>query len=300
MQKHMECDLLYFAYGPNLNADDLRQWCQGHNHPYPLGERVADAYLPDTRLVFNNYSRSRKGGLLNIRYQVGQVTPGVLFKVIPGGWAVLDTKAISEHMYKHLDIITLTDDGAEHVAVAYHFDSASTSGEFVEPSPAYLEIVREGLRTHGIDDSFLDMLARGKTPPHMIDQLFVYSTFMTGGPRHSLLTRWVDPSFKSDAVVPGLLYDSGKGFPCMIPDATGQHLVTGELFILKDFKRAFERLDYLEMTNRHRTTNIFFRRAIVRATKPDGTTCLAWSYVADSSVEEMEPVPSGSWRSVSG
>ncbi|MDD5170301.1 MAG: gamma-glutamylcyclotransferase [Syntrophales bacterium] len=297
----MECDLLYFAYGPNLNADDLNGWCRKRGYDYPLGEKVANAYLPDTRLIFNFYSESRQSGLLNIKYQAGHVTPGVLFKVLPAGLATLDARATAENMYQHLDVVTLTEDGREHVALAYQIGSTGVSKAFVKPSPAYVEVIRKGLKEHGITDSFLGPLAEGKSPPLTIDRLFLYGTFMSGGPRHALVTEWSDLSSRMEAVVPGLLYDSGKGFPCMIPDVTGKHQVRGDLYILKDFKKAFERMDFIEMTNKHRTTNLFFRRAIVRATGQDGMIFLAWSYLldADSDVEGMPLIPSGDWRSVS-
>jgi len=294
----MQRDPLYFAYGSNLNAGDLTRWCLQRGFPYPLGKKVANAYLPDSRLIFNYDSPSRGGGMLNIRYHAGQVAPGVLFKVLPGGWAALDAKGTAENMYKHLDSIILTEDGHEHLAVAYQVDGANTSGDFVKPHPDYLNVVRDGLRAHGIDDGFLQPLSEGKIPPFPVGRLFVYGSLMSQGSRNYLLADSVDLSSRVEAEAPGLLYDSGKDFPCMIPDETGRHKVTGELYVLTDFKKAFEKLDFIEMTDRHRTSNIYFRRAIVRAAAPDGTTCLAWSYLAESDVEGMPQIPSGSWRHV--
>lgn len=296
----MKHNLLYFAYGSNLNAADLTRWCRQRGYAYPLGEKVANAYLPDTRLIFNYYSPSREGGMLNIRYQAGQVTPGVLFRVLPGGWSVLDAKGTEENRYKHLDSITLTEDGQEHLSVAYHVDSAHTTGDFVKPHPDYLGVVREGLKSHGINDCFLTPIAEGEVPPCSIDYLFVYGTLMSGGPRHFMLGEWADLSSKVEATAPGLLYNSGKEFPCMIPDMTGQNAVTGELYVLENFKRAFEKLDFMEMSDRHLASKIFFRRAIVRVTMPEGKTCLAWSYLTESNVKGMSQINSGNWRSVKG
>ena len=293
-------ELLYFAYGPNLNAADLAEWCRQRGYSYPLGEKLANAYLPDTGLIFNYYSPFREGGMLNIKFQLGNVVPGVLFNMLPDGWATLDAKATDENLYKLVDTITLTEDGQEFLAVAYQVDSANTSRTVVKPRPEYLRVVLEGLRTHGISNDFLQPLAEGKAYSWPIDRLFVYGSLMSSGPRNATLADWADPASRIEATVPGLLYDSGKGFPCMIPDCKGRQRVTGELYTLVDFKKAFEKLDFFEMADRHRTSNIFFRRAIVRAWLPDGTTCLAWSYLAESSIQGMSRIPSGNWRNING
>ncbi|HNY66502.1 MAG TPA: hypothetical protein PKM41_13790 [Deltaproteobacteria bacterium] len=38
----------YFAYGSNLNEDDLRAWCAKRGRQYPLGGKLAVGYLPDS------------------------------------------------------------------------------------------------------------------------------------------------------------------------------------------------------------------------------------------------------------
>jgi hypothetical protein len=130
----MTGELLYFAYGSNLNAINLNCWCEERGLIYPLGEKVANAYLPDTRLIVNYSSSFRRGGILNIKYQLGQAAPGALFRVLPGDWNVLDVKGDTEQMYKHLNIVALTDDGREHVAVAYQIDASKTSKTFAPPT----------------------------------------------------------------------------------------------------------------------------------------------------------------------
>ena len=289
-------ELLYFAYGSNLNASDLNRWCEEKGHIYPLGEKVANAYLPDTSLIVNYSSSFRRGGILNIKYQLWQTTPGALFCVLPGGWNVLDAKGDTEHMYKHLNIVALTDDGREHVAVAYQIDASKTSRTFVPPHPDYLRIVREGMAAHQINERMLASVTEGKEPDFYIEHLFVYGTLMSGCPRHYLLAAWADLDSLVEAQTPGLLYNSWKGFPCMIPDVTGRQIVNGELYTLKDPKKAFEVLDIVETARRYATTGAFFRRAIIQARRADGEPCLAWTYFVDMSVEVMPRIPSGSWR----
>ncbi|HOK06948.1 MAG TPA: gamma-glutamylcyclotransferase [Syntrophales bacterium] len=295
----MGSDPLYFAYGQNLNEADLRSWCQNRGYLYPLKEKVANAYLPDTRIVFNCFSPHLRGGALNITYHLGHVTPGVLFRVNTGGWETLDAKGEEENMYKHLNIIALTEDGCEHVATAYQIRTDKKKGDFFTPDRAYLQTLREGLKSHGFDDYILNTVAAGEEPPYLIAHLFVYGTLMRDEPRHPLLTKWADTSRRREAEAPGILYDSGKGFPCMVPDVTGRGRVKGEIYPIRDPKKAFETLDIYETARRYRETETFLRRAIVRTVTKEGESLLAWAYFAESSVDGMAQITSGDWRRVS-
>ncbi|MCX7635947.1 MAG: gamma-glutamylcyclotransferase, partial [Syntrophales bacterium] len=274
----MESDLLYFAYGQNLNSEDLTAWCRRRGYPYPLGEKVANAYLPDTRIIFNYYSAPRQGGVINLRYQLGHVTPGVLFRVATGGWEALDAKGQEENMYKHINIVALTEDGCEHVAIAYQIRKDKHRDEFVPPHAHYLQVVREGLLKHGFEDTALKAAAEGREPPYLIRYLFVYGTMMKGFHRHGILEGWADTSRVTEARISGMLFNSGKGFPHLIPDVTGRQQVQGELYAITDYKKAFETLDITETAKRYHETGAFFRRAIVRAVKADGQSVLAWTY----------------------
>jgi gamma-glutamylcyclotransferase (GGCT)/AIG2-like uncharacterized protein YtfP len=141
-------------------------------------------------------------------------------------------------------------------------------------------------------------VTEGREPDFLIRHLFVYGTLMSDGPRHYLLAAWADLDSCVAARVHGLLYNSWKGFPCMIPDVTGREVVEGELYTLTDPKKAFEVLDIVETAKRYAATGAFFRRAIIAVTREDGSKCLAWTYFVDMSVEGMPRIPSGSWRTV--
>lgn len=293
----MESDLLYFAYGQNLNSQDLAAWCYKQGYPYPLGEKVANAYLPDTRIIFNYYSAPRRGGVINLRYQLGHVVPGVLFRVLPGGWEALDAKGREENMYKHINIVALTEDGCEHVAIAYQIRKDKNRDEFVPPDPLYLKVVREGLLSHGFDDTTLATAAAGKEIPYLIRYFFVYGTMMKGLHRHGVMAEWADTEASIKARIRGFLFDSGKGFPHMTPDVTGRNYVYGELYPITDYRKAFETLDIIETAKRYRETGAFFRRAIVRAETAAGVNLLSWTYFTEMSVEGMTQITSGNWRS---
>jgi gamma-glutamylcyclotransferase (GGCT)/AIG2-like uncharacterized protein YtfP len=291
-------DVLYFAYGSNLNEADLRRWCRENSEPYPLGPPVARAYLPDTQLVFNYASPSRGGGTLNIRHRLGQAVQGALYHMSPEGWEVLDRKEGAPRVYKQLDILALTEDGREHSAVTYQVEASRAEGTFVRPAAEYVQIVHDGLATLGFTDCMLRPVSHGKEPPWCIDKLFVYGTLMEGEIRHPILENWCDHLAGIRATAPGLLFDSGKNFPAMFPAERAGQEVRGELYPVVDLKKAFEMLDIVETVRRYGSTGSLFRRAVLRVRAEDGNSYVAWAYLYDGTPAGMTPIPSGNWLEV--
>lgn len=292
----MEEKKLYFAYGSNLNESDFRAWCRQQGKPYPLGEKVSNAYLPDTQLVFNYDSKQRKGGALNIRYHLGQATPGVLYRMDTEAWKNLDVREGAPNVYKRLEVMALTEDGREHSAVAYQVHSAMTGGGFVKPDQEYLQILQTGLSRHGIDDGMLMAVSEDRTPPWCIERLFVYGTLKERGSRHHILMTWGGYDDKSIVRVQGGLFDTGKGFPCMAPAEGPDQYVIGEAYRLKDIRKVFEMLDIVESVKRYGQTGALFRRAIIRVEFENGGTGLAWCYMMAGDTQGLQKIESGRWE----
>jgi gamma-glutamylcyclotransferase (GGCT)/AIG2-like uncharacterized protein YtfP len=292
----METKKLYFAYGSNLNKEDLQDWCLKEGRPYPLGEKIGNAYLADMQLVFNYDSKRRKGGALNIRHRLGQATPGVLYKIDAEGWETLDIREGAPNVYKHLDVMALTEDGREYDAATYQVHSSMTEGGFVKPGPEYLQVLKKGLSDHGINERMLMAVAEDTLPPWCIERLFVYGTLKDGGSRHHILKSWGDYDEKSIAKARGILFDIGKGYPCMAPAETPDQYVTGEAFRLNNLKKVFEMLDIVEAVKRYGQMGALFRRAITRIETEDGNTHLAWCYISARDTAGLKRIESGKWE----
>jgi len=285
---------LYFAYGSNLNESDLRQWCQVHDHGYPLGPSLAPAYLPDHEPVFDHYSLGRQGGVLNLRPCLGQVVPGALFAMDSRGWGALDAKeGVSSGAYQRLPAPVLTEDGSQVAAVTYTVVTPDPRG-FVPPSPGYVEIVRQGLQAHGMDDSLLDAAAQGRPLPWAVRHLFVYGTLMKGERRHHYLAGADAVGTCRAARVPGLLLDLGD-YPGLLPAANTGSQVGGELYELRRPDVLLPVLDQVEGFSGYQKSGSLFRRALLRATPVAHQTCLAWVYLL-ARPGGHPVIASGDWR----
>lgn len=291
---------LYFAYGSNLNTHDFKAWCRENGFEYPLS-KFANAYIPDMRLVFNFKSAGRGGGVLNIRNQFGNAVPGVLFRVgSEKGWDILDKKELAPDIHHKLTITALTEDGQTHNAETFLVAPSMTEGLFVPPSDKYMKIVEDGYAEQGIEDvagNFFREIAAGKEPPWCISSLFVYGTFMRGESRNHILQSTEAIEFAETATVSGKLYDTGKGYPAMVPAlGPADGTVSGELFRLKNPRAAFEILDIVEDFRGYGSRKSVYRRAVIRARTGDGRSTPAWIYMLDGTAEKFELIDSGDWR----
>lgn len=293
---------LYFAYGSNLNSPDFTGWCIENGLQYPLS-KVANAFIPDMRLVFNYNSPKRGGGVLNIRNQLGNAVPGTLFRVAGGqrGWETLDRKELAPKVHHKLRVTALTDDGQAHVAETFLVSASETEGLFVPPTAEYVGIVEQGYAEQGMDqtaEKFFREIAAGKEPPWCINYLFVYGTFMRGESRNHILQSTDVIEFEETASAKGDLYDTGKGYPAMVPvpGAADGARVSGELFLLKNPRSAFEILDIVEDFRGYESQRSVYRRAMIRAVTKSGRSVLTWVYMLNGSADNMTLIAAGDWH----
>ncbi len=296
----MDENLPYFAYGSNLNMDDLRSWCRRNGVEYPFYEPLGRAFLPDWEPVFNFHSPMREGGALNIAERVGQLTPGALFRVRPGnssgaeGWAVLDRKEGAPHVYSRRRLFVLTEDGEQQEAVTYEVVPERREEGLVPPSGEYVAAVREGYGAFDLPDEGLDAAAEGLRLPFFADCVFCYGTLMHGESRHNLL----DPAGNIRSVRPGRaageLYDLGN-FPGMRQPREPDRRVLGELLQMRDVGWALRRLDLTENFEGFGVKGSMYRRALIRVETEGGQPERAWTYLLNR--KPGGPcIESGNWR----
>ena len=151
--------MLYFAYGSNLSAADWRLWCGQHGHDPESIEYLRPARLEGHALEFSLLSSSRGGGVLNVRRQSGRTAWGGLFRVTPAGLAALDHKEAVGRYYERLEVEVSCSLGQSHRVWTYSV-LPRLSQRLVEPAPAYVEIVRQAIKSLGIDPAGFEAAVR--------------------------------------------------------------------------------------------------------------------------------------------
>ena len=125
---------LYFAYGSNLDEQQMRERCPG-------SRALFRARLPEHRLDFTYLSATRwRGGTADIVPEPGSVVFGLVYAMGDGDFASLDG---FEAGYERVRLVVEDDAGASHAVTSYR---VREKGSFA-PHELYLgKILREAER----------------------------------------------------------------------------------------------------------------------------------------------------------
>lgn len=283
---------LYFAYGSNLNQVDFNAWCRKKGYPKGLLQVKAQAFLPDFDLAFTHRSRSRNGGVLDLKERPGQVVPGVVFEIDDKGWAALDVKEGAPNTYQRMDVTVIDDRGNAMIATTYRVNPEKAQ-QYVPPSDEYLAIVREGLEHWDLCDDLLVAAASNRVAP-CPDGFFFYGTLLRGEHRFPLVRKFgIECVLLAQTF--GRLVDLG-GFPGLVDVGVAESQVEGEFIRLTDPEKAISALDAIEGFRGFGQSGSLYRRTRIGVDVGEGRIRYAWTYCLDSGVDQAPPIASGDWR----
>jgi cation transport regulator ChaC len=115
----------YFAYGSNLDADQMRRRC-------PTSQPVGRARLLDYRLDFTHLSKRWRGGAADVVPDSGGCVWGILYNLPTRELTLLDRY---EAGYERILLEVEGDDGSARRAISY---TVRRKGSF-RPTRTYLE-----------------------------------------------------------------------------------------------------------------------------------------------------------------
>lgn len=149
----------YFAYGSNLNQDDLDKWCDKHGEPRLNLKSKAwhRATLHDFALSFNCYSRTRRCGAANIQPSPGECVRGVVFEITQPELELIARKEGTPKTYVEKNVALELEDGTRVPSKTFHC-CPGTERPDLKPSKEYLHIIIEGARRYGLDPAWIEKL----------------------------------------------------------------------------------------------------------------------------------------------
>jgi cation transport regulator ChaC len=133
-------ELLYFAYGSNMNLDQMEFRC-------PAAEVVGNVRLEDYRLTF--CSRNPDSGVATILPEQGSHVDGVLWKITPDCERSLDRYEGYPYLYGKEVIHVKTEDGTVYESMVYTMNAPHKDCP-ARPSRFYLQGILEGCVQNGI------------------------------------------------------------------------------------------------------------------------------------------------------
>lgn len=132
---------LYIAYGSNLCKSAMRHRC-------PNAQPVGRILLTNSKLVFR--------GVADLEYDPSAVTPCGIWRVTPDCEKALDRyEGIGSGFYYRDLNIRLRFRGNSKRALVYLMGKRHQGGIY-PPSEGYVNVIRQGYRDFGLDESYLD------------------------------------------------------------------------------------------------------------------------------------------------
>lgn len=136
--------MLYFAYGSNMNHEQIKQRC-------PSSKFIKRASKKGYKFVYDGYSMKWKAAVANIVESTGSVVWGGLFEINDDNLAALDCYENYPKSYDKKTIIVRDDEGKNHGAIAY-FRVGQKVGV---PHEKYREIVIQGASDCGLPEDYI-------------------------------------------------------------------------------------------------------------------------------------------------
>jgi gamma-glutamylcyclotransferase (GGCT)/AIG2-like uncharacterized protein YtfP len=139
--------LYYFAYGSNMNWEQMQRRC-------PSTRFVCVASLKDYRFAIARHSRLRKCGTANISANTGSEVWGIVYDVSDQDLIILDS---FEDGYRREKLFVLaSNDSQSSLEVLVYI--AEKEDNVPLPNPEYKRLIVDGARHWNIPESYCSML----------------------------------------------------------------------------------------------------------------------------------------------
>src|SRR3954465_14538310 len=159
----------YFAYGSNLNARAVAEWCRHHGHRPPSLKPGRPAVLDNYRLCFPIFSEYWQGGIADIVYDPGKYVAGALFDLSEAELKTLDAKVGRKlendkevGIYKRIEV-TVAPLGKGEPVKAFTYQGVNIEKYHIPPTQFYMDLVTQGAYAHGLSMMWISYLQTFRT-----------------------------------------------------------------------------------------------------------------------------------------
>lgn len=149
-----------FAYGSNMDLDDLKRFFGENGYEDAVIEEVQPAYLCSYELVWNYYSTRRRAGAANVKRVEGRDLPGLALRVDKRALDAIDSKEGHPSYYTRGDErhkLKLFN-GKEVDAWVYIALPSRTKNEVVPPSKEYREFLIKAAKQYKFPEWYIKEL----------------------------------------------------------------------------------------------------------------------------------------------
>jgi gamma-glutamylcyclotransferase (GGCT)/AIG2-like uncharacterized protein YtfP len=143
---------LYFAYGSNLDIDQVKQRCPDESDI----RKIAVGYLPEHRLAFTQFYPDWGGGVADVISSPNSKVWGILYELSLKALECLDQFEGYPTDYTRIRHTIMTLDGKSYEGWVYSV--VRKDGEFIPPSKRYMDIIKRNAKDAGFPQEYLSYL----------------------------------------------------------------------------------------------------------------------------------------------
>ena len=155
--------MIYFAYGPDLNPTRMMERSPGHRS-------LGVARLADHWIAFPRYSPSDRSALISLVESRGSIVWGVLYDIPDEDLPILDyhygfdpdrLPNLNDHVAREVSVQEV---GNPQSVIASTYVAIADEKQSV-PSAAYMALIVDGGRYHGLPRAYMAALQAIRTVP---------------------------------------------------------------------------------------------------------------------------------------
>jgi hypothetical protein len=157
--------MLYFAYGSNLNARAVAEWCRHHGQRRVTLQGGRPAVLDNYRMGFPIFSEYWGGGIADIVYDPGKYVMGVLLDLTEAELTLLDQKVgrrldpggreVGVYRLAEVNVSPL---GKGTPVTALTYQGVNADRNHIPPTRHYMARLIQGACAHGLSTMWVSYL----------------------------------------------------------------------------------------------------------------------------------------------
>jgi cation transport regulator ChaC len=144
----------YFAYGSNMDEEDLRTWCKNKSKPFPKWKLLGTACLENYQLVFNYYSSGRNGGAANLMESHNSKVYGLLFEMNESDRRTIREKEGFPNYYEEITVTVKHRDNSISDVITYKVVKDKEKIEHQKPTKYYMGLILKNARNNKFPDEY--------------------------------------------------------------------------------------------------------------------------------------------------
>lgn len=162
--KSEEKMIRYFAYGSNMDKEDLDRWCASRGFPVVKFLSVFPAELDGYRLCFNYFSASRNGGAANLMESDEDHVFGLLIEIEERHLETIRTKEGYPNFYAEISVDVQRLDGTVvQDVITYKVVKSREEPSHQSPTRDYLSLIIRSAIRYELPTDYVNYLQSIKT-----------------------------------------------------------------------------------------------------------------------------------------